>query len=104
MNEAEEKKLLAIVQSVARKLGADVAADKDAKEQYARGLAFIFGRLLGKPPLVRAVAGWALEYLPEAEPIAAPAGDTDPHAALMERRKKWGGLDGVRLHVPKGDA
>jgi hypothetical protein len=74
MTDAEQKKLLAIVQAVARKLGADREPDKPAGERYARGLAFILGRLLGKPPLVRAVAGWALEYLPEAEPTAAPAG------------------------------
>ena len=48
--------------------------DKPAPEAYARGLAFIMGRLLGKPPLVRAVAGWALEYLPAPEPTAAPCG------------------------------
>jgi len=77
MTEAQRKDVLAAVQGCARALGADVAADKPAPEAYARGLAFILGRLLGKPPLVRAVAGWALEYLPEAEPTAAPAGKGD---------------------------
>jgi len=77
MTEPQRKDLLAAVQACARALGADVAGDKPAPEAYARGLAFIMGRLLGKPPLVRAVAGWALEYLPAPEPTAAPAGKGD---------------------------
>jgi hypothetical protein len=77
MTEPQRKDLLAAVQACSRALGADVAGDKPAPEAYARGLAFILGRLLCKPPLVRAVAGLALEYLPEADPTAAPAGKGD---------------------------
>jgi len=102
MTEKQRKDLLAAVQGIARALGAEVEPDKDPKEQYARGLAFILGRLLGKPPLVRAVAGWAVAYIPE-EPTAAPAGnDTDPHADLRDRMKAWPG-ERVRLHVMTTD-
>ena len=51
MTEKQHKDLLTAVQGIARALGADLVPDKDPKEQYDRGLAFILGRLLGNHTL-----------------------------------------------------
>jgi len=65
MNEAQRQDLLKAAWACARVLGADVAADKPAPEQAARGLAYMLGRLLKNPRLVQGVAAWAVEYMPE---------------------------------------